>query len=168
MLCTDPIRSGDNVNVVQESEEPLSGEQSCPDRLQRLHQGEQEGHKSVPLFPPFSLVDVNLAEFIFPHTPRRLTVEGTHKRQRFRPSQHGDQSFQHGLSRDGVVCPHSVDRHDRGLRVNLGEHLKNMSHTLCPSSRGHSLAELLGHRSCHQPAIPLTPPERFWGAIILP
>ena len=31
---TDPIRSGDNVNIVQENEEPLSGEQSCPDRLQ--------------------------------------------------------------------------------------------------------------------------------------
>ena len=57
---TDPTKSGDNVHVVQESEEPLSGEQSCPDRLQScmLAQGEQEGHESVSLFPSSSLVDV--------------------------------------------------------------------------------------------------------------
>ena len=120
---------------------------------------------------------------IFPHITRRLTEERTHKRQRFRPSRHGDQSFQHGLS--GVACPNSVDGHNRGLRVNLGEHLKNVSHTFCPSPRGHGVlvrcsrclhcvAELLGHRPCHHlrttppTTIPLTKPRGFWTSIILP
>ena len=150
---TDPIRSGDKTKSLSPGNNRSKA--ACWPKENK------EGHESVP--PVLALLLGRCgAEFIFPHVPRRLTVEGTHKR-RFRPSRHGDQSFQHGLSRDGVLCPHSVDRHDRGLRVNLGEHLKNVTHTFCPSSRGHGvlvrcnrcrhcLAELLGHRSCHQPA----------------
>ena len=78
------------------------------------------------------------------------------------------QCLEHCLSRDGIVHPHPMDRHDRGLGIHLCEDLKNVCHAPCPCPCGegtlvrgrrcfHCLAELLNHCSAHQPVANCSP-----------
>ena len=63
-------------------------------------------------------------------------MEVSHERQQPVAFWDSGKTFQHGVARDEVVRPHSIDGHDRCTLVLIGQTLKDVGHTFATSLGG--------------------------------
>ena len=116
----DSFWCGDDVNIVQEGEQPFTLQQLVLDCLQSrvLPQGEKEWHQHITLLTTFSLFNVvNNANVVFPQICGMIAIEHSHERQDLRTNLLLHQSLHHCTPGDEVKRAHPIDGHNRGTRI---------------------------------------------------
>ena len=101
-----------------------------------LAKAEEQGHQSFPLPPALALWDgVDFTTVIFPQISRRLAIKSSDERQNLLAINHTPQPFHHGVPRDEVECPDTVNRDDGSVGIQISENLEDVGDCLAPSFR---------------------------------
>ena len=164
--CTSPARRGDQIDVIQVSENELPGLELRLYRFQRRLQSQAEecGHQRIALLAALPLLDgVRLPFVVGPQELRLLPVPQAGKRHQVTQLGARQQLMENPGSEDVVKCAHPVHARDGRGTVRVSQRPEEVHEGVSPGSVGEAkvgrrgcAAELLGvlprQRLAHQPA----------------